>query len=37
MCKEYTRKENEKIIEEYNLPKELLNNENKGLAHGFID
>ena len=36
MCKEYTKEENEKIIKEYNLPKELLNNENKNLAHGFI-
>lgn len=36
MCKEFTREENEKIIEKYNLPKELLNSENKNLAHGFI-
>lgn len=36
LCKEYTKEENEKIIEEYNLPKELLNDENKNLAHGYI-
>lgn len=36
MCKEYTREENEEIIEKYNLPKELLNDENRNLAHGFI-
>ena len=36
MCKEFTEKENNEFIKKYNLPKELLNDENKNIVHGFI-
>ena len=32
---EFTDKENEDFIKKYNLPKELLNAENKNMIHGF--
>ena len=35
MCKEFTDKENEEFIKKYNLPKELLNPENKNIIHGY--
>ena len=35
MCKELRDKENEDFIKKYNLPKELLNPENKNMIHGF--
>ena len=36
MCKEFTLEENEDFIKKYNLPKELLNAENKNMIHGVI-
>lgn len=36
MCKEYTDKENEEFIKKYNLPKELLLEENKKIVHGYV-
>ncbi len=36
MCKELTDKENEEFIKKHNLPKELLNPENKNIIHGVI-
>ena len=36
LCKELSPLENEKIIKKYNLPKELLNSENKNIIHGVI-
>ena len=36
LCKELSPLENERIIKKYNLPKELLKEENKNTVHGFI-
>ena len=36
MCKEFTDKENNDFIKKYNLPKELLNDENRNIVHGYI-
>ena len=36
MCKELRDEENKEFIKKYNLPKELLNSENKNIVHGYI-